>query len=179
MAELKEITPSPSYAEDLRRRTKDVIMNSLQTIEVGPNDDTKTIGTSALGGCLAITVVVEDQAGKRRCGLSHYDPMYLRLELESQPTPASVVNLFDSTAQADNDKLVKKGVIVMATDPEGQDKAFIDGIKAGAHYLLGCDDVIVIRYGNQLSDKLDISLPNNTNGSPSFSTAIESGSFNW
>lgn len=175
----KEGEPLPPFANQFRERTREVIMNDAKMIEVEPDDETKTIGTSSLGGCLAIVAVVEDLSGKRRCGLAHYDPMTLRLELDRQPTPESVVRLFNRTAQVNKDKLAKKGVIVMAVDPDGQQKAFVDGIKTEAHYLLGCDDVIVIKYGNQPSDRLDVSVPNHKNGSPSFSTATENGSINW
>jgi hypothetical protein len=169
----------PPFADQFRGRTREVIMNDADMIEVGPDDETQTIGTSSLGGCLAIVAVVEDLSGKRRCGLGHYDPMSLCLELEKRSTPESVARLFNSTAQTNKDKLVKKGVIVMSVDPDGQDKAFVDGIKTEAHYLLGCDDVIVIKYGNQPSDRLDVSVPNHNNGSPSYSIATESGSLNW
>lgn len=67
----------------------------------------------------------------------------------------------------------------MSVDPEGIQKDFVNGIKVEAHYLLGCDDVIVIKYGDVPSEKLDIVVPNQNNGSPSFFTAKEGGSFKW
>ena len=163
----------PSSGSSIRR-TREILMNDAGVIEVGPKDRTKIIGTSSLGGCLAIAAIVEDSDSKRRCGLAHYDPMMLRLELE-RGSLESIARLFHSTALVDNDKLVKKGVVVMAEDPSGQQKAFIDGIKTEAHYLLGCDNIIVIRYGSQLSDRLDVIVPNHNGGSPFYTTTTKSG----
>jgi hypothetical protein len=249
----EEGEPLPPFADQFRERAQEVIMNDAKMIEIGPDDETKTIGTSSLGGCLAIVAVVEDPNGKRRCGLAHYDPMGLRLqytpeqallrELERKkaeggisddeeaelsglrifpknsraaelrkkealktitdeereelrqfylrqnegsamdPTITndhneleSIQNLFSSTSAMNPRKLVKSSVIIMITKT---DDPFIEAIKDIAKTKLGCSDVHIIQYGNHPSDRLDVTVPNHKNGSPSFSTATEGGSLNW
>lgn len=167
------------YQEFVRQLTEEVYMNHQGVIEVDTDEEPKTIGTSALGGCLAVAAVIEDESGKRRCGLAHYDPMTLRLELERKPTPESIVHLFNQTAQVDVGKLVKKGVVVMSIDPDGQQKAFIDGIKTEAHYLLGCDDVKIIDYGSNPNERLAVKLPNKSAGSPTVATKHSVQELHW
>lgn len=167
------------YQAFIKQLTTEVYMNHQDIIEVDSEGAPKTIGTSALGGCLAVAAVVEDENGKRRCGLAHYDPMTLRLELERRPTSESIVRLFNCTAQVDVRKLVRKGVIVMSIDPDGQQKAFVDGIKTEAHYLLGCDDVNVIDYRSNLNERLAVKLPNKSAGSPTVATKHSVQKLHW
>lgn len=72
MAEDQLTEAERSYQEFIKQLSKEVYMNDQGVIEVDSESDPKTIGTLALGGCLAIAAVVEDESGKRRCGLGHY-----------------------------------------------------------------------------------------------------------
>lgn len=120
------------------------------------------------------------KAGKEGVDLDiMYDPMTLQLELEKKPTPKSIKDLFNHTAQVNVGKLVKKGVVIMSIDPNGQQKVFVDGIKTEAHYLLGCDDVNVIDYRNNPDEILMVKLPNKSAGLPTIVTKHSAQQLHW
>lgn len=125
-----------------------------------------------MGGCLAIVPIVEDKNGDRRCSLAHYDPMGLALELEREkhikfPT---IMGLFNKTAKVSSSDLIRTTVIIMSTDPNGQQAKFIKAIKTEARYILGCKRVQVIDYRGVGSESLTINLPNSSSGNPKYST---------
>jgi hypothetical protein len=159
-----------------------VIMNDRGFIEVKSGEQGKRIGTASLGGCLAIAAIVEDRYGDRRCSLAHYDPMALVLELkrEGYTKFPTVMSLFNEAGKVGSKSdLVKTAVLIISQSREGQQQKFVDAIRTEARYILGCDNVQIIKYGEVPSDHLEVAIPNSSSGNPNYSTATRKETVRW
>lgn len=160
----------------------EIIMNSQGVIEVQP-DGLASIHTRSLIGCLAIAGIVEDDTGIRRCGLAHWDPMSLALELDRDDKLTTLIGLMNKTAEVDTPRLTKHQLIVLSQDPNGQQRKFIQPLLLEAKYLLGCepDEITVVDYrldGTQ-SQSLSVLLKGSKIGNPEYCTKREKVVLPW